>query len=261
MYFIVTIPFGCLAEGLIFGGQSQQHVLGALNPGLAAYTAMQVVDVCGVTFPLWLVAVGLHFAVGALLLLVASTHVRYKRAERALPIRIILILVTASLVWLLVGNLSGMGSVPAKSEDTMDLINVVYSTISGFVALLTCAFATGPVRQRSMCIPSVRKMFKSDLAGAVPLLVLWTALSWAAFIGTLAWLMNSQANGLPKAAWKSLFEVGISLVAIASGFSALGVLASCCVKQRKNAVGIVLGVLTIAFAGYLIVFSYYPPGF
>jgi len=264
-YFLATIPFGALTVAPFFGGSSNPHVLGALNPGWASFTSVLTANVCSVKAPLWIVAVGLHVAIGVLVLLVASTHVKYQRAERALPIRIMLIGITAALIWLLVGNLTAMGGVPSTQQYTLDLVGVVSSVILAFVSLLICSVATGEVKRKPGQSVlgyglSVMRIFKGDLGGAVPFVFVWMALVYAAFAGTLEWLMRSQGSHLSAAVWISLCEVGVSLVAMAVGIAAVGVLSSCCVRHRRNAAALVLLFLILVFSGYGIVMVYYVDG-
>ena len=265
VYFLATLPFGVITVAPFFGPSSNAHVLGALNPGWAAYTVALSGEVCGVKVPLWIAAVGLHVLLGALLLLIASAHVKHHRAERTLSIRILLMIVTAVPVWLLVGNLNAMGGPPSSAQSMLDLIGVVSGLILGFVGLFVCSVATGEVRRKPgqsvlAYALSVRKVFKGDLGGAITFMLVWTASTYAAFAGTFVWLMKSQATAIPVEVWRSLWQVGVSLLAIVMGIAALGVLASCCVKQRRNAAALVLLFLILIFSGYLVVLAYYVDG-
>jgi len=262
---LTTIPFGVVTVAPYFGTSSNAHALGALNPGWASFTVAMSADVCGVKAPLAVVAVGLHVAIGVLLVLVASTHVKYHRAERALSIRILLLGITSAVIWLFVGNVRAMGGVPSTQQYTLDLVGMVSSIILAFVSLLTCSIATGEVKRKPgqsvmAYALSVRRVFKGDLGGAVSFIFLWMVFAYATFAGTVAWLMESQGTGISIAVWRSLFQVGVSLVALAVGIAAVGVLSSCCVRQRRNAAALVLLLLILVFSGYGIVMAYYVDG-
>lgn len=263
-YFLFTAPFG-VPNMQLFGSAHDLHVFGALNPAMAAYASASATKVCSWSVPMSIPPLVLHVSLGVLLMLVASTHVKHQRAERALPIRLMLMLVTSLLIWFLVGDRTSTSGLTGYPGGMMDLISIVSGVILGYIALFTCAIASGepkpaPGKSVMAYALSFRSIFRSELGGAVPFILLWTVIAYATLGGTLFWSASAHGAKLAADVWPAYFHVGVAVVVMSSAIAAVGVLGSCLVRQRKNAAALVLLFLIVAFAGYGISMICYVPG-
>ncbi len=265
LYFLQTIPLGVISAPPFYsGGAGFVHPLGGLNPGWAVYTSMLTSSVCGVKLPLTLVAFGLHVALGLLLLMVASTHVRFCRAQRSLPIKLLTMALTLVLIWLAIGGIT-VSVVPRGSSAIQSLMTGAAPTILSFLCLMAAIFATGrmtkkPGQPMLAYAISPRKTLSGDLGGAIPFMVLWTAVLFGGLMGTFWWMFRTQGAVVPHALWDGGLKLGVASVAIVLGVSAIGVLASSVVKARRNAAALVLLFVILAWSGYGIVLAYYVEG-
>ena len=262
-YLLLTYVLGEVSQmSMTFGG-SDHSILDALNPGWAAGAALASAKVCGVSLPISLVAVVLHAAIGVLALVAASTHVRYHRVERALPIRLLLLGITAVVIWLLVGNATSFHSI--SNRTMLDYIGNCGTTILLIVAVAASVFATGEVKRSpnestASYALSARSAFKSDLGGAMSFLLLWTAVAYGVFGGTLLWASKAQGVTLDASSWATYAKAGAAILAIVAGVSAVGVLASSLCTLRRNAVALVILFVLGMFGLYPVIMSYYEPG-
>lgn len=259
VYMLFAIPMGLAVSFSSFGGPATDNfVFSALSPAFGPVVSLLSAKVCGITVSVAAVAVVLQFAFGALLMLTASTHVRYHRVGRALSIRVLLLALSAVSVWLFVGNIAGQGAfTPAHpaSHAAMDSLAVLASTIVVAGCFLAAAFATGEIRKQKedsavTYALSPRKMFTSDLGGSISFMALWTAVTYGVMGATIYWAVKVQHVVLPKDFWSGYFEIYIAVLAIVIGISALGILASAVVKNRKNAAGLVGLAVILLFAVY-----------
>lgn len=247
---------------------NEQLILNGLNPAWASYSALAYARVCGIAVPLALATMIVHIGMGVLAVLIASTHLRFHRVERALSIRLLLLGLSVLVTWLIVGNIVAVGTRMSGAFGTSMMLNII-STCGFYVLLLvltgTMALATGELRHApgesfiSYAL-SLRRAFSSDLRGAMCFVALWTAVLYGAFGLTFLW--GSKATGQPVFAsfWQAYFKVGISLVAIAAGFTAVGVLVSCVCKSRRNAIALLFLFGVVAFSAYPMVAAYFEPG-
>lgn len=248
---------------------SDLNVFDALNPGWASESALTTANVCGLSVPVALTVLAMHVALGILALLVASTHLKYHRVERALSIRLMLIGITVFAMWLVVGNLGnimgshGMGSLPASAA--LDLISGFSICILMLVALWSTAISTGRLTTAGgesfiAYALSPGKAFKTDLRGAICFLVVWTAAAYAAFGGTFLWAAKAEHLPVLESFWTAYLKVGIALLAISAGLGALGVFCSSVCKTRRNAAMLMVLVLLMLVAVYPVIGAYFEPG-
>ena len=226
-----------------------------LNPAYASTGVLQSTSVCGIHISLALVATVLHVACGVLFLLIATTHVKYRVVERALPIRLLLIGLTVLIVWLSVGSVTGNIDMSSLAEvgATLLVIGMVFSAI----------FATGPLKKPEggdilNYVLSPRRAFLTDVGGSIGFLSLWTTLAYATF-GVSALMWRATAKSLPMTGkiaagfWPGYFKVGIATIVIVAATAAIGVLASAMTKKRGSAAALVVLFVVVAFAGFAIV--------
>ena len=267
-YFFVTMPTGFIMTMTNQPGGANVPALSGLNPGFAAHISTATTRICGLGVPLWFITVVLHVWVGLLLLLIASTHVKYKFAERALSIRLLLTGLTVGMIWVLIGNITVLQSV----QELANLIGLSVGMILGFICLVTCAVSTGvpnpkPGQSFIAYALSWRKAFRSDIGGAIPFVFIWTTVSYAAFVATLAWILPlvnpwtaTTSKPFKTLLFTSLPRLYMVLCCVVVATAAVGLLASCCVKSRRNAAALVLLFLILAFSSYGVQLAYYVDG-
>lgn len=258
MYFIVTLsaPSALMVMSYATHRGYSANPFMLLNPIYASSGALQNTLVCGITVPLALVAFVLHMAVGSMFLLIATTHVRHKAAERALPIRLLLIGITVFVVWLAAGSATYS---PSRSSILGTGITLLFLAVIG-----SAVFATGairkPIKQAMIGYAfSWRRVFKSDIGGAIGFVTLWTALAYATY-GAAVHFQARVPAAPPLAArhgfWTCYLHVGVSILVLAAAMTAVGVLASSITRRRGNAAGLLVLFAVIAFAGYGIIGAY-----
>lgn len=254
------VPFGRAASGAV----TNAFVLAGLKPNLAPYEALLTAKVCGLSIPLAVVAFLLHTLTGMLLLFVAMTHVLYHRTQKALPIRILLLVITLGLIWLVVGNgmslLSGFGT-----ADAMGWLEGVASVLLPLLCLAAPIFTTGTLaKPEGMSIfayaLSPRKILQSNLRGGLSFMLFWAASAYAVFGITFWWTQHTAPSTVAAHFWSTYFTLGISILAIVAGMSCVGVLASCVMRNRRNAAAISILFVILMFGGYLIAIIFYTWG-
>lgn len=265
LYFLFSMPFG-VASAHVFGGvASTAHPFAALNPGWASYTCVMSTSVCGVTLPVALIAAVLHIALGTLMLLVASTHVKHLKARRSVPIKLLSILITLAIVWLVVGGLSPMMGRPGSSGQMANVLGIAGAVVLAFLCLMAAIFATGEVRRRSdqsvfAYALSIHRVLAADLGGAISFMAAWAVALCAGLLGTAWWMAKAQHIKVDHGVWEAGIRLAVAIVAIVIGVSAIGVLGSCSTRVRRNAAALVLLFVILAWSGYGIVLAYYVDG-
>lgn len=254
----------------------------SLSPGWAPYMVGERAVVCGLNVSPPAVALGFHAALGALLLIVASTHVRYKRIDRSPSIRILLIGISAAAYWLIVGDKSLIWSSVTSAADLREIFAVLLFTVIMVLGLAVPIFATGPIRRKGSSPLryglSPRKAFKGDLEGSIAFMVLWAAVLSAVAMGTLAWastayhlpvqsvMVHAAKHGaLPYTpiwgnTWRMWLRLTFVVIAVLAAFSAIGVLASAVAKKKSEAVAVTIFGYVCSFGLYWAISASYVPG-
>ncbi|MEN6357266.1 MAG: hypothetical protein ABFD83_09305 [Armatimonadota bacterium] len=272
-YMALTAPLGTTA---LMGRYSHNiYALSMLNPIFAAYgSALAKTRVCGIEISAALAAFAIEVMVGLLALLIASTHVRHRKVERALSVRLMLIFTMALIIWLGVGSLTSLISFawrPSTAEDMKGILYVASIIIASILCLTAAAIATGEITSRSpgkipgeiskgsllMGVLSLKKMFKSDARGAVVFMTAMSVITYAIFTGTLYWVAKVESVPVYKWFWAACVKNGIAMTAVVAGISAIGILFSSIITKRKNAAALVVFIALIAFIAYGFVLSYY----
>ena len=255
MYFIFTASYGASMAAMRYSRSSNSWIFGLMNPAWAPYGALLSAKVCGLNISIAFAAFAYHVAMGILLLLLASTHVRYCRVERALSIRLLLLGMTVVFGWMGVGNAFHL---PGLYMNTIGALGSVYIWLIIQMSLVAFLFATGPIRRRpdqSMVSYSLspRLAFKSDLGGGICFMLLYTAVSYAVYGLTVLWAGQFIGTALPLSFWPNYFELGITALCVVAGISAVGVCASSIASTRKGAVALMVLFTVLAFVGYGII--------
>lgn len=261
MTFVCSVEYGPTSS-------SSESVFHGLNPGWASESALMATNVCGLSVPIALAAFIMHAGLGALALLIASTHLKYHRVERAMSIRLMLLGLSVFSMWLIVGNGMSVGLRMSGTLPSTAALNLICACAIGvllLVAVWSTVIATGRLttaRGESFIAYafSPAKAFKSDLRGAINFLMIWTAAAYAAFGGTFLWV--AKAGGVPIFAsfWTAYLKVGVALLAISAGLGALGVLCSSMLKTRRNAAMLLVLVVILLLAVYPVIGAYFEPG-
>lgn len=257
LYFIVTMA---MPSAVMAAGYFTHHSYGGfpfmlLNPAYASAGVLQSVPVCGMSVSMAFIAMVLHVACGIMFLMVATTHVKYRAVERALPIRLLLLGLTVFIMWLSAGSSAsslGKGSV-AGPGITLLVLGMLGAAI----------FATGAVKKSEKqdmfsYAFSPRRAFLSDIGGAIGFITLWTVLAYGTYGVTAALLRHTVPGAIPVGKigpgfWTSYFQVGLSTLVIVAATAAVGVLASSLTKKRASAVAIVVLFVVVAFVGFVVV--------
>lgn len=220
-----------------------------MNPGWTAVYALERVPICGIQVPAVLLALIWTIALGALLMLVASTHVQHKVAERALSIRLLLLGITVFGTWASVGG-------AVSGYDPTQLVSHADSTLN-WIALFAVVFAAGEVKKpggQSMAgyVFSVRKVFKSDIGGAISFILLYILVSHVSFGAVYYWAVLAGGASLKPGFWIAYLLIGAVMLATATGLAAIGILASTVTKSLKAARwATALAIIALQFTGSL----------
>lgn len=261
LYFLITLAFGLI---FLENSGNHPHALSAMNPALAPYCVMLEADVCGVKVPVVLAAALVHLALGTLFLLVSTTHIRFLRANRALPVKVLAIAVSAFVLWTFAGDTHNTGFAAARGyASDLSLGYAIAALI--FLSLQVVVFATGQPKVRegrslATYALSIRKAFGDDLGGGISFMVVWSAVLCAVLGGTVLWSSRAAHLLVKTSEWAGFWHAFVALVAIVGGLSAVGVLASAVTTLRRNAAALTLLVAIVLFAGYGIVMAYYVNG-
>ena len=254
-----AFSFGMIVASHYGGGTHDVHPLAGMNPSIAPLIGLSWANICGIHIPLALIATVLHLALGALLLFIAVSHVKYHRTERAPAIRVMAIFITAALTWLIVGD----QSIQSVQSDIMALIITASIVIFAILGIATSLFATGPVMSSESplaYILSPRKIFKSDLRGGIGFTALWGAIVYGIFGATFLWASKAFGIKITHNFWAAYFQCGVSVIAVLVGIAAFGVLISSITSLRRNAVALTILFTLIIMFGYLIVLAQYQEG-
>lgn len=268
-YMALTSPLGSTA--LMSRYSHNIYALSMLNPIFAAYgSALAKTRVCGIGISAALCAFIIVMMAGLLALLIASTHVRYRKVERALSIRLMLISTLALAIWLSVGSLTSLISFawrPSTADDMKGILYVTSTIIVAALCMMAAAIATGEIALKSpgkisgssllTGALSGRKMFKSNVLGAVPFMTAMSVVTYAIFIGTLYWVAKVESVPVYKWFWSACIKNGITMTAVVAGISAIGVFFSSFITKRKNAAALLIFLALVAFIAYGFVISYY----
>ena len=255
IYFLFTSSCGGAVMGAVYSGSSHAGYdvpfYSLLNPAWAPYGAMLHSNICGIHVPLALIALVLHVGIGIMLLLTASTHVKYLRVERALSIRLLLIGIAVFITWLAAGSsnwaVSGSNS----------LLGVFATSILISMIIAASIFATGKIRKNPddpyINALNPQKAFMTDIGGATIFLLILTLAQLVVFGLTAYWSSAVNHTKLGDLFAMKYVMICITLISMVFFFSAVGVLGSALFKLRKNAIGLVILIALILFAGYGIV--------
>jgi len=256
-------------------GQPQTNVMPpfvGLYPAWAPVVAFSHAEIGSMHIPIPIIAITLHLAVGLLLLCTAIMHVKYRRDDMSLPVRILLVSISSIVVMLIcstmIGSLpqspqaqiiNGMVSQLGSSQSSGNLgIGIVGFIALGILSSFVAVFATGPIRDKEanvfrQSLLSWRKIFRGDLRGSIPFMILWSIVLYGfAGIGLKLNSALSGAQGFPNVSpwgnagpvnqvmnslsdWTSYAQIGIALVVSVICYSAVGILLSSLFHSRRSA--------------------------
>jgi ABC-type transport system involved in multi-copper enzyme maturation permease subunit len=237
----------------------------ALCPGWTPMVALAHANVCGVHLPVALIAAVLTLGLGIFLVLLSIMHVKYKRAETSLPARIILLIITTAVVWLILGDkslaiLSNLS--PGNLAHTIVPMGII---IPLFLGLCASGFATGPVRRRAgesvlHYALTPWKALRGDLGGGITFMFLWGVLLYGTFGVTVWWASKAFAFKVLPSFWVTYCKMAFPILAVVLAVSCMGVLMSTLTTMRRNAAVIVMLFLVVIYAGYLVILMNYAIG-
>lgn len=260
-YMFISLIFSAVGFGpSFFGGyysrSTDNFALVAMNPAVGPYMALNYSKICGVHLPVALVSIVMELLIGILLMMVAGTHVKYQRVSRAWDIRV-LYLIIGGLFALLFSGSASMFSATSYRE-----ITGYMAFLSGFIMVLaslnTIAFSTGPVpRETSKAVLlygfNPIKGFQKDIRGATFYTVLWAAVVFGAM--ALGFIPAIRAAAKASDFWLAWLQMVVASVVVVGGISAIGIMISSAVKNRKTAIGLMITIIVLIYMVYTIILA------
>jgi len=251
-----------ISEGIQnLGRYSSTHFVSALSglyPTYGMYVALSHAEVCGLSLFTAGVTTVLHLSLAAVLLLTAMMHVKYRKVDRSLPIRILMIFIPSVLIWLVVGGKDfisayGVGQVGRVSPQNV-ILDISLMLVVTMLGISASIFATGPIMNKQTTFVrrhafSLRKAFTGNLSGALMFMVLWGAILWGALELTIWWSAAVAGTKISVQFWVRSCKFVAASLSVLAGISAVGILASSIFKVRRNAVAVVILYLLVMFAG------------
>lgn len=260
-YLLSTLGSGAAMLQSMWSGGGAVNAMALMNPGWAPWGPLMTATVCGLKIPIYLPPLIQHSLYGAALLFIATMHVKYLRAEKALPARILLIASALFTTWITFGDPTYMGAMGHMGG--MNTL-VTMSAASMFIMFAHVApiFATGRMpaqegKPSMMSLLDPRKMFKSEMSGAFCFVLMWAILQYVLFGLTLRWSVGVTHTHMTHANWLSVYKIGAVCVTVIAAMAAISIFASAVVKLRRNAVVVAVVAIIMMFAGYAIVLANY----
>lgn len=258
-YFLFT-SYMVLIYSFAGSGRGIQSAFSMLNPGMAStFGILEKVSICGLSIYAIVPAILIHLLIGTILILAASTHLKHYRSDRALPIRILLMALTALMVWLYAGQSSILAAVSGPNPNP---VFYMMSLVLYALCLLMALIGTGTPDLSQEKSPilygfSLRKAFSGDLAGSIMFAVIYSLLLYAVMMITLRWNFSVASYTKGIDVFKTIVPVSIANMAVVIGITALGVFFSSVIKKRVIAGICTVLVTLLLLAGYNIVLLIY----
>ena len=226
------------------------------NPAYAPYTGLYTADICGMHISVTLLTGIVQVAIGVLAIMIASSHVPYRGAERPLSIRLTLLAISAVVFFIMAGDRWLVGALSSPS-DFKGWLTVLSISLMIALGLGAAAFACGEIRKvkPGMSIGygfSLRRIFTNDLGGSSLFMMLWVIVAYGAIGLGLRINPAMWKTALGADLWAAYWKIGIAMLAIILGLSALGIMFSSFVPRRRNAMGLTVIVLIALFLVYSI---------
>ena len=249
-FLLLTLPLGFLGMNASHMGSAgaNNFIFAGMNPFTIQNQAMNPAKVCGISIPISLAAIVVFIMIGVLLTLTASTHIKFKPAKHPLAIRVLMLSIFGLLTWLIMGNIGYF--IPNNIY-----ILLFFGTI--VLVLLWCfsfIFATGVINKPEKMsfiryAFSFKKIFKDDIGGGIPFMMLFTFVIYSV-LGITIWWVNTAS--LTHTNFKSLniayLKMFAATIIMIVGISAFAVFSSSINKMRRNAAASVILFLLFAYA-------------
>ena len=262
-YLLSTLGSGAALLQSLWGGGGDVNAMALMNPGWAPWGVLLKANVCSLKVPIYVPPLVTHFLFGAALLFVATMHVKYLRAEKALPARVLFITASLFTTWLTFGDPTYTSALSYAAGVNV-LVTVAASSIFVMFAHIAPVFATGRILSAGkpglISLLNPRKMFKSDLSGAFLFVLLWVILEYVVFALTFRWSASATHARVTAAQWASMYKIGVLTASVVAAMAAISIFASALVKLRRNAVALAVLVIIMVFAGYALILANYDFG-
>lgn len=270
--FLYFIFFSSVAAGMYFSrgvAAKTAWAFSGLTPSMIGQTGLLKAEVCGVQIPAALISILFVAALGLMLLFIAVTHIQYKRSDKALPVRILLLFLTLLAIFAIIGD----RTVSPIFNDLDVIFMIVGAALLLLIGLSTSTIATGPINKPEgtsslAYIFSPSKTFKGDLGGSILFILLWTAAAYAAFgiavsLSSAAYhvalkdveLFIDSNEKIMVGFWAAYLQIGISLLSFFFSAAAIGVLISTVSRFRAAAVATTVSYVLFTTLGVLLVLS------
>lgn len=236
---------------------SDSFALVAMNPAVGPYIALNYSGVCGMHIPVALVSIAMEVLIGMLLMMVAGTHIKYQRVSRAWDIRVLYLIIGSLFAFLFAGSVSVLGG--TGSREIIQYLSVLSGFTMVLASLNTIAFSTGPVHMETSKAVLLYgfnpiKGFQKDIRGATFYTVLWTAAAFAALALGFIPIARSLGANAPDF-WMAWLQIAVASLAVVGGISAIGIMISSAVKNRKTAIGLMITIIVLIYMVYTIILA------
>lgn len=259
IYFIFT-SFIVIMFAFGGGGGSVQSSYWMLSPGMASSVGiLEKTTICGLSMYAVFPAILMHLLIGTILILAGTTHVKHYKVDRGLPIRILLMVLTALMIWMYAGSASVSSSVSTPNNHTIFyMMSFVLYILSMFMAII----ATGTPNLAKEKTPvlygfSLRKAFFGDLSGSMTFTVIYSSFAYAVMILFFWWNYSTASYRKGLAIFEMMLPASLAGITVIMGASALAVFFSSVIKKRAIAGICTILVTLLMLAGYNIVLLIY----
>ena len=243
------MSFGRMFTGYSSGSYAGYSVATSSNPIFAPLGAYENIHVFGLHVPCVLAGVVSSLLTASILVLLASSHIRYRRIESALAVRLLILVRWVLLALISLGVASRTGWSRSEFQVYAGMI------VAGLaIGLMPCVapVCSGEIRRNPgqgvfAYAFSFRRTFKTDIGGAIPFSLLWTLVSFSATILAFVLAFPAVPKVLMGHLWLMFAKAGAISLAVVFAVGALGVFLSCVSRSRRAALGILLIPVMLAF--------------
>lgn len=235
------------------------NVFGGLSGCTALDNSLVMSPVFHMKLPAALVGIVFNTAIGILLAVIATTRLPYHKVERAGLIRIMILAMTLSVLFLFIGNILSGPIAPGSGRYEQEFVTTVFVILLIIFLPATPIFSTGPIGRGVNPIKSLmqgslfKKAFENRPAGGSFFLVLWWILGSAVMMGTFAYANTySPGGGTGHYGFDlaAIFQASIGVLGAIIAWSVIGIFFSSIFPNRNSAIVMVILAIVLAWAIY-----------
>ncbi len=210
----------------------------ASNPILAPLGKPADVSMLGVVVSAQVVGFVVTLMSCAILVLLACAHIRYRPVNGAVAVRLLILAHTfvGTLAGVSFYKFSGLSSLPTGYLVAAHAGGAIMGNLWYVVPVCVGAMGRKTCRSVLRYAFSFRRIFKTDIGGAVGFLWLWMAVKFVAFALAAAQLPSSMNPAL----WSAYVKSAVAGFSIIFAIAALGIFLSSACRSRRAAMGVAL---------------------